>query len=177
MSSNFGNIDPNIPKDIYIGVNYSEGYSALVGLEFSIAGMRFEEDGITLLSVSELFPVALSLGSFQAPADTSSTSSETGGINMAWSNAIVGSQPLIKLTLLITAPIANHVLAVERKYPPTNDLWNTPIFTLPDPPFYTPVSVTGGCYILNWSGDPNVGCDVITSVVESTWSGMKQLYR
>ena len=67
---------------------------------------------------------------------------------------------------------------VKRKYPPSNPLWRTPGLYRCDSPAFTPVRVTGGCYILNWNGDPTVPCAArIVGVEAETWSGVKQLFR
>ena len=177
LASNIGTIEPNIPKDIYIGIKFAGNYDRLAGMEFSIAGMRFEEDGITLLSVTEIIPVGIQLGVFQAPADTSRTSIETGGINLAWTLPVVGDNALLKLQILTFEPTTDKILRVKRRYPTTNPVYHTAIFNIPDPPIWSAVRASVGCYIMNWSGDPMISCNVVTSVEESTWSGVKQLFR
>jgi len=179
MTKNMGPMLPGVSKDIYLGIQFGSGYSDLTGIEFSVAGMRFEEDGIILLAYSGVTPISdISWYLPQAPADTSSTSSEAGGMLVLWHPLLFGDRPLIKFTLLSYSPPTDHLLRVKRKYPTSNpQQWQTPVLIQNRGTVWPVARISGGCYVLNWSGDPNVGCDIITSVEESTWSAMKQLYR
>ena len=68
------------------------------------------------------------------------------------------------------------VFQVKRKYPTTDPGWHTPAFIRCDNPAYTTVRVTGGCYVLNPSGNPTVGtCQL--PVQGNTWTGVKGLFR
>ena len=177
VTTNFGVSTAGVEKVVYLGIDFAGAESRLSGVEFSIAGMRFETDGILLLGVELIVP-GITIGSVLAPPDTTSTSVGTGGMNAAWSSCQVNDRALAQIRILHFQPVVNHVFQVKRRYPPSNPfLWRTPVFTRCDVPFYTPVRVTGGCYMLNWNGDPNVPCaPVLVGVETTTWSGVKQLF-
>lgn len=175
MTSNRGTMTPGVPKDIYVGIQYGAGFSELTGLEFSIAGIRQVPDGILLIGTEPIVPTPVILGMVPAPEDTSSTSTGTGGLSMAWTVCLQGNQPLLRLTLLTFAPISNHVIEVKRRYPPANPAYRTPLFTQCNIPSYTKVRVTGGCYGINVPAGP-LPCDVVVGVERTTWSRVKALY-
>ena len=177
LTTNFGVSTTGVPKEVYLGIDFAGAESSLIGIEFSIAGMRFETDGILLLGF-ELIEPGITIGLVQAPPDTTSTSMGTGGMNVGWSSCLVNDRALARIRVLHFQPVVNHVFQVKRRYPPLNPaLWQTPVLTRCDGPVYTAVRVTGGCYMLNWNGDPNVPCaPVLVGVESTTWSGVKQLF-
>lgn len=175
MTSNRGTMTPLVPKDIYVGIQFDAGFTELTGIEFSIAGIRQVPDGIFLLSTEPLVPTPIVIGSVPSPEDTSSTSTGTGGMNVAWSSCLVGSQALLRLTLLTLAPISNHVIEVKRRYPAPNPNFRTPLFVQCDEPAFSKVRVMGGCYGINVSAGP-LPCDVVVGVERTTWSQVKALY-
>lgn len=176
MTSNRGTMEVGTPKDLYIGIQYGSGFSALTGIELSVAGIRSDADGILVIALDPVEPAALILGSLPAPADTSSTSVGLGGINMVWSTCLSNNRALSKLTLLSFIPISNKIITVKRKYPTSNPVqWHTPILTLCDNPVFTAVRLTGGCYGINVPPGP-LPCDVVVSVESKTWSQLKALY-
>lgn len=182
LINNTGTISTGVPKDLYLGVRLAGSETGITGLEFSVTGLLLSS-GFLVFPVEGLTdPLPnVTLGSVPAPADTTASSSGTGGMNVAYPSCISGSGALLKITILYSSatPLTNHVLKVIRKFPPSNTEFPYLLFTRCDAPEYTKVAVPGGCYILNWDGttDPVNLCNVETAVEESTWSGMKQLYR
>ncbi len=152
LTSQTGTMAAFTAKDIYLGIKYAGAFDGLTGIELSISGIRQTEDGILVTSVTPLVPASVVLGGPIAPADTSATSSETGGMNIAWASCLTGDQALVKITLLTFSTITNKVLEVKHKYPPSNPEWHTPIFVQCDAPTYTATRVTGGCFGLNFTG-------------------------
>jgi len=178
FTTNFGLSTPGVPKDVYLSIDFAGVESELTGIEFSIAGMRQDTDGILIIGIEEITPGANRIGSIPAPADTTSTSTGTGGMNIAWPTCLRNDRALARITLLHFEPLVNHVFQVKRRYPTTNPTYHAPVFTRCDVPFFSAVRVTGGCYMLNWNGDPNVPCAPTLIGIESeAWSGVKQLFR
>jgi len=177
LISTHGMIEPNVPKDVFLGIKFADPFSALLGVEFSIAGMRFEENGIVVLDVQELIPAPGQLGDLRAPADTSRTSTGRGGLTLAYSQPVFFDAALLKITILSLGPVSNHVLQVKRHYPTTNPAWNTAVFIRPDIPYYTAVRISVGCYDLNWDGQQGTGCQGTTGLQEATWTRVKRLYQ
>lgn len=179
LTANFGTFPVMTMKHIYVGIDFAGGFDGLTGIQFSIAGIRQAEDGILVTGIQPL-GADVWFGSIQAPADTSATSSGTGGLFVAWNKQSCreGDQALVRVTLLTFVQQTNKVLRVLRSYPPTNPMVRTPNFVQCDPPFFTQTRVRGGCYILNWDGSPDLGCNSETVAVESsTWSELKALFR
>lgn len=177
LTTNFGVSATGVPKVVYLGIDFAGVESELTGVEFSITGMRFDTDGIIIIDIQEI-PNGFRLGSAPAPADTSATSTGLGGMNIAWATCLTNDRVLARITLLHLEPVVNHVFQVKRRYPTTSFEWHTPILVRCDIPAYSPVRITGGCYMLNWNGDPNVPCaPVLIGVEAGTWSGVKQLFR
>lgn len=181
LNQNFGDVASGTPKDIYLGLILDEATeTGFTGLEFSIYGMRQAEDGILVLSADALTtdPPAATIGSIPAPADTSSTSTSTGGINIAWATC---QQPgaVLKIQILTFGTLSNKVFKILRKYPPASPNYPNPSFFRCDFPVFTQVAIPAGCYIANWDGvtDPVELCAPHVAVTRSTWAGMKQLYR
>lgn len=175
-TTNCGTIGVGAPKDVYLGVRLSGAETGVSGIEFSIAGM----EGLLLIGTEALTPASVTLGSPPAPADTSATSTGTGGMNVAWATCLSGSQQLIKLSLLSFGPQADKVLKVMHKFPPSNLNYNLhAVLTRCDPPNFTAVRVSTGCFTLNPSdpaGPP--GCRCFSTPVEAkTWGAMKRLYQ
>jgi len=179
LVNNFGAMAAGTPKDIFLGVTVPAGETGLTGVEFSIAGMRQVEDGILVLSVTPI-PAATVIGSVQAPADTSMSSTGTGGANIAWSECqgiSGGSLAIARIQLLSFTPVVDKVFKVKRKYPVSN-MMNYPfnaVLVRCDFPVFTTVKMREGCYIAGYSGAPLANCSV--AVEEETWSGVKQLFR
>jgi len=176
LVTNVGRSEPNVQKQFYVGVKFTEEFPSLQGIEFSIAGMRFDVDGIVLVAVEELIPAVVGIGDLRAPADTSATSTGRGGITLAWSQPIVGDTAILRITILSLESLSNKLIQVKHHYPPTNVLWNTPVFIQPDG-YFTPLRVSGGCYALNWDGESSAPCDIITAVKPTVWSEVKSLFR
>jgi hypothetical protein len=179
-TSTFGTASPNMPKQIYLGIDYGPPLNELSGIEFSVSGMRNVEHGIFIMSVDWVNPPFVIIGpGIQAPADTSATSMGVGGVTAAWAQCQLGSRTLARITFISFAAQVNRVFQVKRKYPPSNLQYNAPVVTKCNDPIYTTYRVHGGCYILNWNGDPSVlAClDGPVAVEQRAWSGVKALYR
>jgi hypothetical protein len=171
LLTNFGDIMPNVAKDLYLGIHFSPPVQGLAAIEFSIAGVRQVEDGILVIDVQGVtnpLPNVI-LGTVPAPADTSATSSQIGGMVAAWPDCVAGSQALLRIRILTFAPIPNGKrLLVMHRFPPSNPNYGRahPVIILCDEPTFTPFLVTGGDYILN----------PVIQVEGKTWSGVKDLY-
>jgi hypothetical protein len=168
LTSNFGQIVPGEPKDVYVGIKFAEGFDRLSGIEFSVAAP-------SAIYVTSANPIA-TVGGWpicnpQAPADTSLTSIWAGGCTFAWPRCLVGNQALVRVTLIALNDVTNAILWVKRNYPPDPPEVKTPLIFNCDGPQFTPTRVSGGYYILNWNGDPSVRID------GATWSGVKHLFR
>jgi len=180
LNKNFGDVASGTPKDIYVGLILDPALeTGFTGLEFSVYGMRQTEDGILVLSVDALTSSipTVTLGNIPAPADTMATGT-VGGISWAWSGCQQGGA-IIKIQILTFSTLSNKVFKVLRKFPPTNPAYPYPLLFRCDAPEYTKSILPGGCYIANWDGttDPVELCSPRVPVTESTWSGMKQLFR
>jgi len=167
LSSNLGEIVAGQPKDIYVGIKFAGGVRGVSGISLTIAGLR-------AFLVTSVAPI-VSLPAFVcdyigAPADTSMSSSATGGCSFYWPGCLVGDQALLRVTLLASSNVTNALLQVKRQYPPAYPDVRTP-FVHQCGPEYTPTRVKGGYYILNWNGDPTVRAG------EATWSLVKHVYR
>ena len=177
LSSNFGVSVPLTMKDIYLAIDLAAPETGVTGIEFSIAGITGTP--LLVLGVTPLVPTPVTLGSPPAPADTSATSTGTGGMDIAWQVCQTGDRALVKLTVFHINPVVNQVLRVMHKFPQSNtDYRLHPVFTRCDSPTYTSVRINGGCYVLNPNGEPTPSCPVGTVAVNSsTWSSVKQLFR
>ncbi len=176
MTSNRGTVLPFAIKDIYVGIQYSSGFSQLSGIEFSITGLRSDVDGIIGLAFEPLAPGAVTIGTIPSPADTSATSVGTGGINIAWPGCLDGNRALVKISFFSFTPISNKVITLKRRYPTTNPtFWHTPIFVQCDAPVFSIVRVSGGCYGINVPPGP-LPCDAVVGIERTTWSQVKSLY-
>lgn len=176
MVNNFGAMGAGTPKDIYVGLRLGAAESGITGIEFSIAGIRQAEDGILVLAVEPVVPTTIVIGTAPAPADTTTSSTGTGGLNIAWSSCVTGSQALVKISLLSFAPVTNKVFRVKRKYPPGNPAFAAPLIVRCDAPNFTKAKVPGGCYIAGYTGTPLPACPPV-GVDEQTWSNIKGLFR
>lgn len=177
LSVNRGTIVPGEPKDVYVGIKLREGDTDLAGIEFSIAGL---DDGeLYLLGAVPLGPRALVFGTVPAPSDTTKDSEGIGGATVAWSQCPSSHQALVKLTLFAYRALSDKVLVVKRSYPTTNPAWKTPVVVRCAPPAFPIARVTGGCYLLNWSGNIARDCTSAQAVAVSTqtWTTVKQFYR
>lgn len=175
-TTNCGTIGMGVPKDIYLGVRLAPSETGISGIEFSVAGLT----GFLVTAVEPLTPAAVQLGSLPAPADTSATSTGTGGMNISWQGCKEGSQTLVRIQLLaFTAPPTDRVLKVMHRFPPSNLNYNLhAVLTRCDDPTFSAVRITGGCYTLNPTdpaGPPACPCGS-TPVESKTWGAMKMLY-
>lgn len=177
LSVNRGTIVPGEPKDIYVGVKLRESDTELAGIEFSIAGL--DDGDVYLLGAVPLGPRALVFGTVPAPRDTTEDSEEVGGATVAWTTCPSSRQALLKLTIYAYRPVSDKILVVKRSYPTTNPAWASPIIVRCAPPAYPIARVSGGCYLLNWSGNIARDCmsAMAVSVNQETWSAVKQIYR
>jgi len=163
LSSNLGEIVVGQPKDIYIGIKFAEGFNETIGISLSVDGLG----PVQVIAVEPIVPIAFACAGLNAPADTSNV----GGCDFYWPGCLVGSQALLRVTLLTSSNVTNRLLQVKRRYPPSYPDATGPIFYQCNSPLYTPTRVRGGYYILNWNGDPSVRVD------GSTWSLFKHMYR
>jgi hypothetical protein len=168
LTSNLGQIEPGQPKDVYVGIKFAEGFDGLSGIEFSVATPIGVHIGTVEPIISE---GAWIICNPEAPSDTSSSSTQTGGCDFAWSRCLVGNQALLRVTLIASSNVTNAILRVKRHYPPASPEVKTPFFFQCDDPQFTVARLTGGYYILNWNGDPSVRVD------GSSWSMVKELYQ
>lgn len=180
LNTNCGTVTPLTPKDLYVGVNLSATEAGVTGIEFSIANMRQTEDGILVTATEGVTPIApnVMLGSVQAPADTSATSTQSGGMNVAWAACVGGTKlALLKVTILTFSPITDKVFTVMHKFPPSNPNFGIagPVAIRCDIPVYTPLKISGGYYVANPSASPPRVCQV--AVAPQTWGSVKGLYR
>jgi hypothetical protein len=175
LSKNFGTTTPFVAKEIYVGINLGNGRTGVSTIEFSITG--FNPANVLVTNTEGATPIApnVLLGSVQAPADTTTGS---GGMNAAWMECVVGSGPLLKLTLLPINATPNTILRVVRKFPTSNpNFLQSAVITACDNPNYTPSRVKGGCYVLAWDGTTNpTECPLFTGVASTTWGTVKTLY-
>jgi hypothetical protein len=179
LTLNHGSITQGVVKELFIGVILAAPETGVTGIELSVTGMT-PADNILITGVEGLtdpLPNVI-LGSLPAPADTVSG---TGGLNVAWSSCISGSRALVKVSVVsFTGVSANHALKIIRRFPPTSPSAPFPLLIRCDIPVFTKVRPTAGCFVLNWDGvtNPADGCGIrIPAVGESSWTGMKQLYR
>jgi hypothetical protein len=176
LVNNFGAMTAGVPKSIYLGVKVPPSETGLTGVEFSIAGI---DASILVLSTTPIPSTMITLGSPPAPADTSTTTAGTGGMNISWPECIAisgGSLAIAQIQLLSFSPVSDKVFRVKRKYPasnPANFPFNAVIVRC-DNPTFTTVKMREGCYIAGATGTPVPSCSV--AVEESTWGGVKQLF-
>lgn len=179
LTQSKGTITVGVSKEIYVGARLAAGETGLAAIEMSIAGLN--KDGLLVVGTEPLGPRALVWGNtIAAPADTSDASTGDGGVTAAWSLPRRSGDALLKVTILATQPVQDHLLLVKRSYPTTNPTWRTPAFTRDDTPNFTAVRASGGCYALNVTGGLLADCATIsrvTGVSAKTWSGVKQLYQ
>ena len=164
----------NTPTDIFLGIKFDEHnvFNGLTGVEFSVAGIS---GSVILASFDTIVPATLVLGSLPAPADTSSGSVGTGGMNISWSTCLAGSQAIGKLSLIAFGAVSDRVFQIKHKYPPSNPTsWNTPIFTLCDAPQFTATRITEACLVANPTSTPPACAIGVTNL---SWEGVKELYR
>jgi hypothetical protein len=177
LTSSFGSIAVLEPKEVYVGVKLSGDIDSFTGVEFSIAGLN--QNGLTLLGTTPLGARPLIFGTIPAPLDTTATSTGVGGVSAVWGAGCRASgEAIFKLVLMAGEQLSNRILQVKRSYPPSNPTWRATMLLRCDPPLYTAVSVTGGCYVLNPDGPS--GCvdpANVTAVVPTNWTAMKALYR
>jgi hypothetical protein len=180
LNTNCGTVTPLVAKDLYIGLNLTGAEIGITGLEFSISNLRQAEDGILVTATDGIteVPPNIILGSVVAPADTSATSTQTGGINVNWPSCVSGTKlPLLKVTILTFSPITDKVFTVMHRFPPTNPTFGLlgPVAIRCNAPEFTAVKISGGYYVANPSASPPRICKV--AVLPETWSTVKGLYR
>jgi hypothetical protein len=182
LTRNFGSWDPTVSptKDLWFGIKYdpNSGVDRLAGFEFSVMGL-----GDLLFAV--IRPYACDTcppNTIEAPGDTTTG---TGGISEGVIGCSENSRALLLLTLLSFDPAPeDHVLTVLRRFPSTVEGVQSPLIRLCDRPEFTPIRVSGGCYVLNPS-DPTPGtvidgCELVsetTAIQEGNWSHIKALFR
>lgn len=187
LNANHGNVTAGALKEIYVGIRLGAGETGVTGIEFSLAGMRQVEDGVLITGIDGVTDPLPNVilpapgGTFAAPADTTASSTGAGGGNVAWAQCIAGTRALVKVSFISFSPLpTNKVFRILRRFPPTNPVdFTTQMFVRCDNPTFTTVSTPGGCYVANWDGITGTvnGCVVTTGVNESSWSGMKALYK
>jgi hypothetical protein len=179
LKTSTGTATAMVPKTLWLGVKSPRGLQTFTGLEFSISGVREAEDGVMFLCLAPLDEDGLLIGTPVAPADTTDTSTGTGGMNLAWASCKVGNRAVLKIIILTTGEVSNKVFQVKRRYPTSNPSWKTPVLVQCDSPAYSITRVTGGCYVLNWNGDLRVPCTgvPVTAIESATWAGVKELFR
>lgn len=175
-AARYGTISVGTPKSVYLGICLGPGETGLTGIEFSVQGL----DDLFIVGTDYIAAPSVALGTVAAPPDGSGT----GGLNVAWASCQAGSQALVRIQLFAFATVTNRVLRVARKYPPSSPNYNNqPVMTRCDPPKFTAVRVRGDCYVLNFDGLPNIGCDPFgrpacsVSVEATTWTRVKTLYQ
>ena len=179
----YGTIDLFTPKEIFVGIKLSPGHQGVTLLEFSIAGLPSLSD--MFVTVDGVDPIATSDGSIYAPADTSSVGNPAAadGFVVSWASCLGGNRALLRLSILALTPVpVNTVFTVKRRYPSTyleldgvTPRVRTPLFVGCNAPVFTPVRVTGGCYVANPDTNPVPGCQ--TAVTEESWTQVKGLFR
>jgi hypothetical protein len=176
LTSSQGTILAGEPKDVFVGVKLHEGVPSISGVEFSIAGLA--DESLVLLGAIPLGPRALVWGLAPAPRDTSDMSTGIGGVTVAFSECVPSNQAILKLTLYTTQDLTDKILQVKRSYPSTNPNFHSPVFMACDPPFFTMTRMSGGCFILNPSGNVQ-DClhPQVVAVQDETWGGVKNLFR
>jgi hypothetical protein len=172
MTRTTGTIEPFIEKSLYLGITPADSFD-LRYLEFSIAGLA--QDPRFIISFPyEPLPITIIQGSLAAPADTSVSTTGTGGVTIWWLGC-PRSGALMWLGFICLEPVVHRVLEIKRRYPPSSPLWNTPVYFLCDPPAYTPTRISGGCFILNPTACD--ACPCPTAVTTTSWSIVKALFR
>lgn len=172
MTSTSGPVPPGTPTDLYLGIAFDPDgrETRLSGIECSISGI-----GVTSFIVGGFDPIVPGMGAVclgnPAPGDPPCIAFD---MFFFWPTCLVGSQPLLKFTLVGFGPNPNRVLRVGPPHGLSGPTWSTPIFTRCDPPTYTVVRVTGGCFVANPTAAPP-SCAV--GVLASRWTGIKQLYQ
>lgn len=177
LTRNYGYSTPGTVKFIYVGLRAPDTAHLFRNLEFSIAGLR-PEDGILVVGIScNQGAIPTCIGTAASPADTSATSTGTGGLVTSWFDCFGDGQPLILIGFVHVDPAPDHVLQVKRRYPPSNPAWRTPaLFSCGEPPVV--VRATGGCYVLNPTPGRSTACVLENvPVAVPTWSRVKNLYR
>lgn len=176
MTRTCGTIVPGEAKDLYLGISYAQGFRGLVGIEFSVSGIREDVDGISVLAVEPLYPAALVFGSAPAPADTSAASTGTGGMNIAWTHCVAyeaARRPLAKLCIRSASTVTDKILRVLPRYPPSARSFLGPLVISCDLCVWCGFFATGTTYTLNPTDQSE--CTVATE--PATWGAVKALYR
>ena len=165
-----GSIPPGTPTDLYLGIKFdARGQeTGLTGVECSVSGLTAAE-GFTLVGVDPIVPGIDLCPDPPSPGDPPCIAFE---LHLSWPTCRVGSQALMRLTLIGLGPNSDKVFQVGPAHPPT--LWNAPVITRCDPPTFTAVRVTGGCFVANPTGT-QPPCAV--GVEPSDWTGIKELFR
>jgi hypothetical protein len=178
LNANCGTVAAFTPTDIYLGLNLTGVETGITGIEFSVAGILVADGFVsaTLTAITDVNPTML--GDPKAPADTSATSTQNGGMNIAWPSCQAGTHvALAKLTLVSLGATPDKVIKVLHKFPPSNPNYGIsgPVITRCDAPNFTAVKVSGGYFVVNPGATPPFPC--VLAVSPQTWSALKNLYR
>lgn len=187
LSRNFGFWDPETEpvKSVWVGITYSASeFSSMRSVEFSVDGVAafgcspdskcFGFDGLVEPNVT--------IGNTIASPDDKEAG--VGGVSIAWAGCLTGNRAFVKLQLASSEPVPNDVvIRVMKRFPHTNPELPYPWYSTCDL-IFAPVTVTGGCYVLNPTvapgesvGDPPCQLATPTAVASDTWSTIKRLYR
>src|SRR5262245_38023084 len=63
MTTNCGTMMTGMPKDVFLAVRLAGPETGVTGVEFSIAGIRSDVDGILVVGTEPIVPAAVMLGS------------------------------------------------------------------------------------------------------------------
>ena len=170
LTQSFGTLAPFTLKQFYLGTKLSAEEPGLTGIEFSISGWDPQVLALQLMESVTSPPANIMMNLPMAPVDTT----QTGGMNVAWPACIVGSQALLRFTVVWMNPVppVNLVLQVRHRYPPSNTRYGLagPVLvdcTQPPPEGWIAVRIAGGSYVFN----------PVVQAEGRTWGVVKGLYR
>jgi hypothetical protein len=110
-------------------------------------------------------PALLSLGDPLGPL----------GGNVAYADCQAGPVLLYTISVFATTSVTDHVVQITARTPPANALFNCPLVTLCDVPYFTIVCMAGSQARIN--PPPGAICDLPVLGVEArTWTAVKNLY-
>ena len=166
---------PFVPKAIYVIAQLDANLGGLTGAEFSVYGLD-QQPNLMILSYAPQGVGALVFGDAPwAPADTSATSTGTGGITMAWPECRMGTAvPLLQILIMALGPVDPHPVEILRRFPPTHPTMPRPLVILCDGPWFTALSAASGCY---WLNQPYACWLCVDATEPQTWGGVKGLFR
>jgi len=186
LSRNFGSWDASTEpvKSVWVGISYDPGHPSrhMTGVEFSIDGIGSSCPTVSgCFNFEGLVEPAVTIGLTVASPDDKQDG--VGGVNIAWGHCLVDDRVFVRLDLSSVGPVPNDVvLRVTRKFPPTSPTLPHPWFSTCDDFVFAPVTVSGGCYVINPTAGPGgrvEDCVLAesTPVAPPTWSLVKTLYR